>query len=187
MKLQFIFLASTLALTFSKNIPKNIPLPELNEKTQNNIAKLGSNAVKTAQDLLKKNGVKVNIQAKLQQALKAGDMQLKKGQNEANNQYNKVAGMSLGELIDLSGNELDAAIDDLEDKAPDGVKSLIDIAQGALKGLAKAGKEALNNKQDWTVDDLAQLGSDSLEQSVNQGNKYIKNANKKLNQIKKKN
>merc|ERR1712117_666565 len=175
------------ALTFSKNIPKNIPLPELNEKTQNNIAKLGSHGVKTAQDLLKKNGVNVNLKAKLRQTLKAGDIQVKKGQNEANNQYNKVADMSLGELIDLFGNEIDAAIDDFEDKAPDGVKSLTDIAQGALKGLAEAGKKALNDKQNWTVDDLAQHGSDSLEKSVNEGNKYIKNANKKLNQIKKQN
>merc|ERR1739848_327960 len=106
MKLQFIFLASTLALTFSKNIPK-----PLNKETTNNVNKLANNAVKTTQKLLKENGVEVkNLKVKIVNALKAGEIQGKNMKNKANEEYNKVAGKTVGELIDIASNSLNNKI-----------------------------------------------------------------------------
>merc|ERR1712046_329187 len=90
MKLQFIFLASTLALTFSKNIP----VPALDDKTKKNVNKLAKNAVKQVQTVLKENGVEVkNLQGKIVKGA-------------ANQEYNKVAGKTVGELIDIAANSL---------------------------------------------------------------------------------
>merc|ERR1712046_547272 len=103
MKLQFIFLASTLALTFSKNIP----VPALDDKTKKNVNKLAKNAVKQVQTVLKENGVEVkNLQGKIDNALNAGSLQVKNVKGAANQEYNKVAGKTVGELIDIAANSL---------------------------------------------------------------------------------
>merc|ERR1712025_1071802 len=120
MKLQFIFLASTLALTFSKNIP----VPELNQDTEKNVKKLTNTALKKTQNLLKDNGVEVkNLRQRLNNALNAGVPQLNAAKNEADKLYNKVSSKSIGGLINLANGEFNKAIDGLEDDAPDGVKS----------------------------------------------------------------
>merc|ERR1711899_392751 len=126
MKLQFILLASTLALTFSKNIP----VPALDDKTKKNVNKLASNAVKSVQNVLKKNGVEVkNLQGKIDNALNAGLIQVKNAGEQANKEYNKVAGKTIGELIDIAANNLDSKINDAEKNAPDGAKVFIDFGQ----------------------------------------------------------
>merc|ERR1712046_511333 len=130
MKLQFILLASTLALTFSKNIP----VPALDDKTKKNVNKLASNAVKSVQNVLKKNGVEVkNLQGKIASALKSGSIQSKNIENKANEEYNKVAGKTVGELLDIAANSLDNSINEAEKDAPDGAKVFIDFGQDLLK------------------------------------------------------
>merc|ERR1712154_381934 len=180
MKLQFIFLASTLALTFSKNIPK----PALNKETKNNVNKLAKNAVKSVNQVLKKNGVEVkNLQGRINSALNAGSLQVKNVEGKANEEYNKVAGKTVGELIDIAANTLDNTINEAEKDAPDGAKVFIDFGQDLLKAFKKIGKDSLGEKANLTVDKLAKAGSEAVEENVNdkETNKQIKDANQKLN------
>merc|ERR1712046_211305 len=184
MKLQFIFLASTLALTFSKNIP----VPALDDKTKKNVNKLAKNAVKQVQTVLKENGVEVkNLQGKIDNALNAGSLQVKNVKGAANQEYNKVAGKTVGELLDIAANKLDNTINEAEKDAPDGAKVFIDFGQDFLKALKKIGKDSLGEKANLTVDNIVKSGSEAVEESANSEdtNKFIKNANKKVKNNKK--
>merc|ERR1712156_1371397 len=79
MKLQFILIASTLAVTFSKNIP----VPQLNRNTKKNLKNLSNNA----EAFLAANGVTVDLDGRVQQAGTAIKPQL----NQIKQQANKVA------------------------------------------------------------------------------------------------
>merc|ERR1712178_46557 len=106
MKLQFILLASTLALTFSKNIP----VPALNKNTERNLSKLSNNAARKAEALLASKGVKVDIDGKLQSAVKAGKPQLDAIKLQANQQYQKFSetygNWDVAQIIDTLGNKV---------------------------------------------------------------------------------
>merc|ERR1712027_170699 len=179
MKLQFIFLASTLALTYSKNIP----VPELNKETEKNVKQLTNTAVRKTQNFLKANGVEIkSLRQRLDNALNAGVPQLKAVKNEADKQYSKVADRSVGGLINLVSGEINKAIDGAENGVPDGAKSALDVLQGVLGAVKDAGVAALGGNVNKSIDDLANAGSDALQNSANgaEVNNAIKNAKKQI-------
>merc|ERR1712027_201007 len=167
MKLQFIFLASTLALTYSKNIP----VPELNKETEKNVKQLTNTAVRKTQNFLKANGVEIkSLRQRLDNALNAGVPQLNAVKNEADE--------SVGGLINFVSGELNKAIDGAENDVPDGAKSALDILQGVLGAVKDAGVAALGDNANKSIEDLANAGSDALQNSANgaEVNNAIKNA-----------
>merc|ERR1711893_235751 len=91
MKLQFICLASTLAVTFSRNVP----VPSLNQRTEKNLQRLSNNAINKAQQLLADNGVTVDLSGKLQ--MKAIGQ---KANQELNKLSNTYGNWDLSQLID---------------------------------------------------------------------------------------
>merc|ERR1712241_1131182 len=186
MKLQFIFLASTLALTFSKNIP----VPELNKETEKNVKQLTNTALRKTQNFLKANGVEIkSLRQRLDNALNAGVPQLNAVKNEADKQYSKVADRSVGGLINLVSGEINKAIDGAENNVPDGVKSGLDILQGFLGAVKDAGVAALGDNVNKPIDDLANAGSDALQNSANgaEVNNAIKNVKQQIKNSNKKN
>merc|ERR1712241_592150 len=179
MKLQLIFLASTLALTFSKNIP----VPELNKETEKNVKQLTNTALRKTQNFLKANGVEIkSLRQRLDNALNAGVPQLNAVKNEADKQYSKVADRSVGGLINFVSGEINKAIDGAENGVPDGAKSALDILQGFLGAVKDAGVDALGDNANKSIDDLVNAGSDALQNSANGVvvNNAIKNAKKQI-------
>merc|ERR1711997_1411734 len=185
MKLQFIFLASTLAVTFSKNIP----VPGLNKNTKKNADKLTNQAAKKAEALLAANGVKVDIDGKIQSAIAAGKPQIDAIKNEANKEYNKFSDTygkwNLGQLIDTVNNKLNSKINEAEAGAPDGAKTFIDIGQDVLKALSNAGKGALGESKKLTINNILGAAKKSAGQAINnqQVNRALNKANKKVNNL----
>merc|ERR1712241_124865 len=179
MKLQLIFLASTLALTYSKNIP----VPELNKETEKNVNQLTNTALRKTQNFLKANGVEIkSLRQRLNNAVNAGVPQLKAVKNEADKQHSKVADKSVGGLINFVSGELNKAIDGAENDVPDGAKSALDIVQGFLGAVKDAGVDALGERADLTIDKLAKAGKLALQNSANGAkvNNAIKNAKKQI-------
>merc|ERR1711997_1116532 len=167
MKLQFIFLASTLAVTFSKNIP----VPELKQNTKNKVNKLTKNAANKAQALLAANGVSVDVNAKLNNALNAGKPQFDAVKKEADKKYTEFSSTygnwNLGQLIDSLNNKVNPEINQAEAGAPDGAKTFIDIGQDVLKALSNAGKEALGDKKTMKVKQIVNAASGAANKVIN--------------------
>merc|ERR1712173_156333 len=185
MKLQIIFLASTLAVTFSKNIP----VPKLKQKTKEKVNALANSAANKAQALLAANGVSVDVNAKLNNAINAGKPQFNAVKKEADKKYTEFSSTygnwNLGQLIDTLNNKVNSEINQAEAGAPDGAKTFIDIGQDVLKALSNAGKTALGNNQQLTIDQILGAAKKSAGQAINnqQVNQALKKANKKVNNI----
>merc|ERR1712035_64073 len=184
MKLQFICLASTLAVTFSRNVP----VPSLNKKTEKNLQRLSNNAINKAQQLLADNGVTVDLSGKLQNAANAGKPQLKAIGQKANQEYKKLSNTygnwDLSQLIDTASNALNSKIDQGEAGAPDLAKTLSDAGQQLLGSLVVAGKDAMGDKKDLTLNQLVNAASGAAQKAVNnqQVNQALRKANKAINE-----
>jgi len=172
MKLQIIFLASTLALTFSKNIPQ----VKLNRNTKGNLNKLANNA----ENFLADKGVTIDLDGRVKQASQAVQPQVNAIKNQANQLANQFGDWDLGQIIDAVNQKIDSSIDKAEAGAPDGAKTFIDIGQDVLKAFGQAGKKALDDNQNLTVDDILKAGKQSVQQSLNgqQVNSALRKANK---------
>merc|ERR1712178_322876 len=183
MKLQFICLASTLAVTFSRNVP----VPSLNQKTEKNLQRLSNNAINKAQQLLADNGVTVDLSGKLQNAANAGKPQLKAIGQKANQELNKISNTygswDLSQLIDTASNALNSKIGQQEAGAPDLAKTLSDAGQQFLGALVASGKDAMGDKKDLTLNQLVNAASGAAQQVVNnrQVNQALRKANKAVN------
>merc|ERR1711980_7078 len=184
MKLQFICLASTLAVTFSRNVP----VPKLNQRTEKNLQRLSNNAINKAQQLLADNGVTVDLSGKIQNAANAGKPQLKAIGQKANQEFNKISNTygswDLGQAIDTVFNKADSAIDQQEAGAPDLAKTLIDAGQQILGAVKDAGKNSLGDKQDLTFNQLLNAAVGAVQKNINgkDVNQNLRKANKALNE-----
>merc|ERR1712035_105191 len=184
MKLQFICLASTLAVTFSRNVP----VPTLNQRTEKNLQRLSNNAINKAQQLLADNGVTVDLSGKLQNAANAGKPQLKAIGQKANQEFNKISNTygnwDLSQAIDTVFNKADSAIDQQEAGAPDLAKTLIDAGQQVLGAVKDAGKNSLGDKQDLTFNQLLNAAVGAVQKGINskEVNQNLRKANKAVNE-----
>merc|ERR1711980_67278 len=184
MKLQFICLASTLAVTFSRNVP----VPALNQRTENNLKKLSRNAINKAQQILADNGVTVDLSGKLQNAANAGKPQLQAMGQKVNQEFNKISNTygnwDLGQAIDTVFNKADSAIDQQEAGAPDLAKTLIDAGQQVLGAVKDAGKNSLGDKQDLTFNQLLNAAVGAVQKNINskEVNQNLRKANKAINE-----
>ena len=184
MKLQFICLASTLAVAFSRNVP----VPSLNQRTEKNLQRLSNNAINKAQQLLADNGVTVDLSGKLQNAANAGKPQLKAIGQKANQEFNKLSNTygswDLGQAIDTVFNKADSAIDQQEAGAPDLAKTLIDAGQQVLGAVKDAGKNSLGDKQDLTFNQLLNAAVGAVQKGINSKdfNQNLRKANKAINE-----
>merc|ERR1712046_366229 len=167
MKLQFIFLASSMAVIFSKNLP----VPGLNKNTQHGVNKLKNNAAKKAEALLAAQGVKVDVDGRLKKLEDSVKPQLNQIKNKANQQYNQFSNTygkwDLGQIIDTVNNQVNSRINKAEAGAPDGAKTFIDIGQDVLSALANAGKDALGNRENLTVDKIVSSAKNAAQQNIN--------------------
>merc|ERR1711980_12647 len=184
MKLQFICLASTLAVTFSRNVP----VPKLNQRTEKNLQKLSNNAINKAQQLLADNGVTVDLSGKIGNAVNAGKPQLNAFGQKANQEFNKLSNTygswDLGQAIDTVFDKADSAIDQQEAGAPDLAKTLIDAGQQVLGAVKDAGKNSLGDKQDLTFNQLLNAAVGAVQQGINskEVNQNLRKANKAINE-----
>merc|ERR1712035_167602 len=184
MKLQFICLASTLAVTFSRNVP----VPSLNQKTEKNLQRLSNNAINKAQQILADNGVTVDLSGKLQNAANAGKPQLKAIGQKANQEFNKLSNTygswDLAQAIDTVVNKANSAIDQQEAGAPDLAKTLMDAGQQVLGAVADAGKNSLGDKKDLTLNKLFSAAVGAVQKGINSKdfNQNLRKANKAINE-----
>merc|ERR1711980_35833 len=184
MKLQFICLASTLAVTFSRNVP----VPALNQRTENNLKKLSRNAINKAQQILADNGVTVDLSGKIQNAANAGKPQLQAMGQKVNQEVNKLSNTygnwDLGQAIDTVFNKADSAINQQEAGAPDLAKTLSDAGQQLLGSLVVAGKDSLGDKQDLTFNQVFDAAVKAVQKNINSKdfNQNLRKANKALNE-----
>merc|ERR1712026_240602 len=184
MKLQFICLASTLAVTFSRNVP----VPSLNQKTEKNLQRLSNNAINKAQQLLADNGVTVDLSGKIQNAANAGKPQLKAIGQKANQELNKISNTygswDLSQAIDTVFNKVNSKIDQQEASAPDLAKTLMDAGQQVLGAVKDAGINSLGDKKDLTLNQLVNAASGAAQKAVNnqQVNQALRKANKAVNE-----
>merc|ERR1712154_394747 len=113
--------------------------------------------------------------------------QLKQMKNQANQQYNQFSNTygkwDLGQIIDTVNNQVNSRIDKAEAGAPDGAKTFIDIGQDVLSALANAGKDALGNRENLTVDKIVSSAKNAAQQNINsqQVNQALRQANRKVN------
>jgi hypothetical protein len=185
MKLQFALIASTLAVAFSRNLPK----VKLNKGTQKKVNQILNKAATKAEGKLSNLGINADLSQSASDALDAVQPQLNQMETQLNQAFNKFASqfgsMDVGEIIDTANNNVNNAIDNAEANAPDGFKTFIDIGQDILGSLAQAGKDGLGNKADVTVNKIITSGrnaaqgainSKGVHQTLNKANAAVNNA-----------
>jgi hypothetical protein len=167
MKLQFALIASTLAVAFSRNIPK----VKLNKGTQKKVNQILNKAATKAESQLSNLGINADLSQSASDALNAAKPQLNQMENQLNQAFNNLASqfgnMDVGEIIDTANNNVNNAIDNAEANAPDGFKAFIDIGQNILGSLAQAGKDSLGNKADLTVNKIVNSGKNAAQKAIN--------------------
>jgi len=183
MKLQIAIFSTLAALTFAGKIP----VPEIKKKTQKQLDNLQGNVEQKVQAFLNKNGIEIDASKKLNNVLKSGTAQgkafEKKANAEFNNLQNKFGGWDLNQFIDAGLSFVNTNVDKQEQNVGDSAKGLIDIAQQALNAAANAGKAALGDKAEITVNKglngvkhaaQKQLNSKQVQQLLAQANKKVK-------------
>merc|ERR1712046_95749 len=139
-----------------------------NRNTKGNLNKLANNA----ENFLADKGVTIDLDGRVKQASQAVQPQVNAIKNQANQLANQLGDWDLGQIIDAVNQKIDSSIDKAEAGAPDGAKTFIDFGQ--------AGKKALDDNQNLTVDDILKAGKQSVQKSLNgqQVNSALRKANK---------
>merc|ERR1712173_14733 len=197
MKLQLTLLTltiSTLALS------KNIPVPKVKKPVQqklNNLQRnIGNKVGEVFSDVQKqakgfglnidpeKTGINSALKKAANNAQNAAKPQINNMKKQAEKEFDalskKFGNWDIEQIIKTADNNLNAAIDEAEEKAPAGAKSFIDIGQKFLGALADAGKEALGDNKDLTLNNLMDSGKKAAEGAINSkaANNALKNMNK---------